>query len=425
MPMPLSDRVPLRSSAVWPKFAKAEALNVPYGRCRVPAIQYDPTRKFWHIADCAIGGVDAVYKDGKPETAFAWRNTTDSTGHPVALIELGAALPANATLTAQIRGRINPNSGILLENPADILQDILRMAGYAVADAEMAEFRTACADLTIAGLLNPDLTLRAQLAEIAESVGMLWSPTMPGIAQRWPVEVRPEGIPVYARLTERELVDVQAVADAERLYTRLRVEYDWDWTTGGARRSVSLRAASADGYGEREATLQAKWLTSTSAVVARGSEWLKAYARPRWLISLATDLEPTIPPGGWFAVVHPLLPVMGELLALNAEWDWSGQRQRLTAEKSVGPVPDIAVIGYGGLFDTPQSGLRVTYADGVATIEISDPNGSPIRDAIVTVGSQKGKTDRSGIARIKIARGTYPITVEAAGFAPITMEVTL
>lgn len=425
MPIPLSDRVPLRSSAVWPKFAKAEALNVPYGRCRVPAIQYDQSRKFWHVGDCAIGGVEAVYRDGKPEKAFAWRNTTDYTGHPIALIELGSALPANATLTAAIRGKINYNSGLLLENPADIVQDILRMAGYAVADAEMAEFRTACAMLTIAGLLSADLTLRAQIAEIAESVGMLWSPTMPGIAQRWPVETRPEGAPVYARLTECEQVDAQAAADAERLYTRLRVEYDWDWTTGSARRSVSLRSVSADVYGERESTLQAKWLTSTASAVARGSEWLKAYARPRWSISLATDLEPTIPPGGWFAVSHPLLPVTGELLAVNAEWDWQNQRQRLTAEKSVGTVPDVAVIGYGGLFDEPQSGLRVTYANGVATIEISDPNGSPIRDAIVTVGSQKGKTDRSGMARIKVARGTYPVSVEAAGFAPITMEVTL
>jgi hypothetical protein len=425
MSRPLSDLIPLRSTAVWPKFAKSAALNVPYGRAIVPTTQYDQSRKFWHIADCAIGGVEAIYKDGKPEKAYAWRNATDPTGQTVALIELGSALPANATLTAQVRGKINPNTGMLLENPADILQDILRLAGHDLADAELSEFRTACADLAIAGLLTPGLTLRAQIAELAESVGMLWSPAMPGIARRWPVETKPDGEPVYARFAEAEVTEVKAESQQDALYTVLRVEYDWDWTKNSARRSVILRASTADTYGDRETTLQAKWITATAAAVARGSAWLEAYARPRWSVSLTADMEPSVPPGGWFQVSHPLLPVAGDLLAINAEWDWSNQRQRLRAEQSAGIAPSVTVVGYGGLFDEPQSGLRVSYANGIATIEISDPNGAPIRDAIVTVGSQKGKTDRSGIARIKITRGTYPMTVEAAGFSPISLEQTL
>lgn len=422
---PLSDLVPLRSTAVWPKFAKPAPLNVPYGRCIVPVTQYDQSRKFWHVADCAIGGVEAIYKDGKPEKAYAWRNATDPTGSPVALIELGAALPANATLTAQIRGKINHSTGMLLENPADIVQDILRLAGHVVADADCAEFRTACADVSIAGLLTSGLTLRAQIAEIAESVGMLWSPAMPGLARRWPVETKPEGEPVYARFIESDVTEVKAEAQHESLYTVLHVEYDWDWTKNSARRSVILRASTADTYGERETTLQVKWLTSTAAAVARGTAWLAAYARPRWSVSLAADLEPSVPPGGWFRVTHPVLPVSGHLLAIDAEWDWSNQRQRLRAEQSAGAAPSVAVVGYGGLFDEPQSGLRISYANGVATIEISDPNGAPIRDAIVTVGGQKGKTDRNGVVRLKIARGTYPITVEAAGYATISLEQTL
>lgn len=422
---PLSDRVPLRSTAVWPKFAKSESLSVPYGRCIVPVTQYDQSRKFWHVADCAIAGVEAVYKDGKSEKAYAWRNATDPTGSPVALIELGSALPANATLTAQIRGKINPYSGALLENPADIVQDLLRLAGHTVTDADVSEFRTACADLAIAGLLSPGITLRAQIAEIAESVGMLWSPAMPGLAKRWPVETKLDGEPVYARFVEPDVADVKAESESDSLYTVLRVEYDWDWTKNSAKRSVTLRASTADTYGERETTLQAKWLTSTAAAVARGTTWLEAYARPRWSISCTADIAPSIPPGGWFALSHPLLPVMGELLAINAEWDWQNQRQRLMSEKSVGTVPNVAVVGYGGLFDEPQSGLRVSYANGIATIEISDTNGSPIRDAVVTIGSQKGKTDRSGVVRLKIARGTYPVSVEAAGFAPISLEQTL
>lgn len=423
--IPLSDTVPLRSSSAWPKFAKPEPLPVVYGRCTVPTIQYDPTRKFWLVADHAIAGVDAVLIDGKAEKTYAWRNTTDPTGHPVALIELGSALPASGKLAVSLRGKVDPNSGAMLENPADVLLDVLRLAGRVVDRSEIADFRAACADLRIAGLLTAGMTLRAQLAEIAESVGMLCSPAMPGIALRWPLESRPEGAPLYARFVESDLSEVRADCRHNDLYTRLRVEYNWDWTKNAARQSITLQADSAAMYGEREMTLQARWLTDTAAVVARGTAWLQAHARPRWALSFTADLESRIPPGGWFHFAHPLLPVAGDGLALVADWDWANQRQQIQTERAVGPIPAVATVGIGGLFAEPEIALKATYSAGVATLTITDPHGAPVRDAVITLGTEQGKTDRQGAARFKVARGTYPVTVSAGGFAPLSMEITL
>lgn len=426
MPLPLSDAVPLRSTAVWPKFAKPEPLNVVYGRCTVPVIQADQSRKFWLVADHPIGGVDAVYIDGKPAQPFTFHTTTDATGHPVALLELAAPLPANAVLTVAARGKIHPDTGALIENPADVLLDILKMAGYALEEADLADFRTDCAGLRIAGMLSSGLTIRAQIAEIAESVGMLWSLAMPGIARRWPPD---EGGaiagPLHARFEDYQIGDVRADCRHDTLYTALKIEYDWDWSKNSARRSATLQADSAVLYGRRETTLAAKWLTDAASAVERATAWLEAYARPRWTLSMTADLEPRVPPGGWFAIWHPLLPAVGKMRSLDAEWDFKAQVQRLTAECSVGPLPAVTVTGVGGLFEQPSSGLRVTYADGVATLVIADPNDAPIRDAVVTLGSQKGKTDRTGTVRFKIARGTYPVTVEANGFSPVSMEITL
>lgn len=425
MPTPLSDPVPLRSSAAWPKFAKPEPLNTVYGRCVVPLIQYDQTRKTWLAADHAIGGVDAVQRDGRSENVYAWRNATDPTGHPVALVELGTPLAANATLTAALRGKIHPGSGAMIENPADVLVDLLRFAGQDIDVAEVADFRAACARVPIAGMLSPGLTLRAQIAEIAQSVGMLWSPSMRGLARRWPADGRTPGEPIYARLAEPDVSEVRATASQDGLYTVLRVEYDWDWPQNRARRSVTLRADSAAVYGDRETILQAKWLTGTAEAVARGTAWLHAYARPRWAIRLTADLDPSIPPGGWFAVTHPLIPFASELLALDAEWDWSNQRQQVSAECAVGPAPDVMVVNVGGLFAEPASDLRITYAQGVATLVVVDPGGAPIRDAVVTFDAQKAKTDRTGTVRFKTERGAHAVTVEAAGFASSTAEITL
>lgn len=426
MPLPLSDAVPLRSTAVWPKFAKPEPLNVVYGRCTVPVIQADQSRKFWLVADHPIGGVDAVYIDGKPAQPFTFHTTTDATGHPVALLELAAPLPANAVLTVAARGKIHPDTGALIENPADVLLDILKMAGYALEDADLADFKTDCAGLRIAGMLTAGLTVRAQIGEIAESVGMLWSPAMPGIARRWPLDDRgPLDGPLHARFEDYQLGDVKAECRHDTLYTALKIEYDWDWSKNSAKRSATLRADSAALYGERETTLAAKWLTDAASAVGRATAWLEAYARPRWTITMTADLEPRVPPGGRFAFWHPLLPAVGKMRSLDAEWDFNAQTQRLTAECSVGTLPAVTVTGVGGLFEQPSSGLRVTYADGVATLVIADPNDAPIRDAVVTLGSQKGKTDRTGTVRFKIARGTYPVTVEANGFSPVSMEITL
>lgn len=421
----LSDPLPLRTTAAWPAFAKPEPLSVVYGRCTVPVIQYDQTRKFWLVADHPIQGVDSVYRDGKPEKTYAWRNGTDPTGHPVALVELGQPLAASGTLTAAIRGKTHPNSGILLENPADILLDILRLAGRAVADADLADFRAACADLAVAGMLTPGLTARAQIAELAASVGMLWSPALAGLARRWPVDARADGEPLHAAFAADEVADVKADCRREALYTGLRVEFDWDWTANTARRSVVLRAATADRYGHRETALQAKWLTGAAQATARGIAWLHAHARPRWTISFEADLDPAVPPGGWFSLSHPLLPVAGECLALNAERDWSNQRQRIHAERSAGPVPAVSVVGFGGLFAQPDSDLRITYANGIATLVIVDPAGAPIKDAVVTFDSQTAKTDRSGTVRFKTERGAHRVTIEAAGYATFEIEVTI
>ncbi len=425
MPLPLTDPVPLRTTAVWPKFAKPEPLPVVYGRCTVPTIQFDQTRKLWLATDHAIAGVDAVYRDGKPDKGYAWRNTVDPTGRAVALVELAEPLSANATLTASVRGKTHPISGALLENPADVLQDILRLAGYSISDLGMGYFRALCGELRVAGVLSSGLTLRAQLAELAESAGMLWSLAMPGFGRRWPLETRPEGEPIYARFAERDLIDVKADCRHERIHTGVRVEYDWDWAKNSARQSVTLEADTAALYGVRETTLAAKWLTDAAAALARGTEWLRARARPRWSLSFETSLEPSVAPGGWFEASHPLLPTNGELLALETEWDWVNQRQRLSAERSVGPVPAVRIVGVGGLFAQPESGLRVTYAAGVATLVIADPNDAPIRDAVVTFDSQKGRTDRTGTVRFKTSRGAHQVTVEAFGFAPVQMGITL
>ena len=424
MPIPMSDPMPLRTTAAWPKFAKPEPLPHVYGRCSVPMVQFDQTRKVWLIADHAIGGVDSVLRDRKDEKSYSFRNAVDSAGHPVALIELASPLKSGESLSATVRGKIDADTGSLIENPADVLRDVLALAGYAIPASAISAFRVECADLKLAGRLSDNLTVRGQIAEIAESVGMLWSTSMPGIATRYP-RSRASGEPLLSAYLVSPPVQVNAYASLDRIVTEVRVEYAWDWTQNRATRTALLEADTVARYGRRSNTISAKWLTSNSDAIARGTWFLVANARPRWTYSISMESDPVVAPGRWFNVADPLLPVDGEVQATGSELDWGHLLQYLKAEVSVGPEPTVSVIALGSEFEDASSDLRISYADGIATLVIADGNGAPIRDATVKLGDQTGKTDRTGTVRFKIARGTYPFEIEATGYAKSSGEITV
>lgn len=422
MPLPMTDLVPLRTTAAWPAFAEPEPLPHVYGRCEVPLVQYDRTRRFWLIADHAIGGADKVTRDRKDEKSFAFHNAVDPSGHPVALLELATPLKIGESLSVSVRGKIDADSGNLIENPADIMRDVLRLAGREIPASSVSEFRSACADLKLAGCLSAGLTIRAQIAEIAESVGMIWSTSMPGLARRYPAE-RATGEPLLSRYLVSAPVQVNAYCSLDRVYTEVRVEYGWDWTANRARKTALLEASTAKTYGRRSKTISAKWLTSNADVIALGTSFLRANARPRWSYSISLESEPVVAPGQWFYVSDPLLPVGGEVQAISSEMDCGHILQYLKAEVSVGAVPTVALKALGTEFADVKSDLRITYADGIATLVVADGNGAPVRDAVVKLGDKTGKTDRTGTVRFKIERGTYPFEIEAAGFSKSSGEI--
>jgi hypothetical protein len=424
MLVPMTDLVPLRTTAAWPAFAKPEPLPHVYGRCEVPVVQYDQTRKFWLIADHAIAGVDSVTRDKKDEKAYAFRNGVDPSGHPVALLELASPLKEVERLTVDVRGKIDSDTGTLIENPADVLRDVLAMTGRAIPASSVSSFRSACADIRLAGVLSASLTIRAQIAEIAESVGMLWSTAMPGLAARYPSD-RDVGDPLLSRYLVSAPVQVNAYCSLDRIYTEASVEHGWSWTDNRARQTALLESSAVATYGRRSKRIVAKWLTSTADAISLGTSFLQANARPRWTYSVYLESDPLVSPGQWFYVSDPLLPIDGEVQAISSELDWDHMLQYLKAEVSVGAVPSVSLVALGSEFDDAPSDLRITYADGIATLVVNDGNGAPIRDATVKLGDKTGKTDRTGTVRFKIDRGTYPFEIEATGYVKQTGEITV
>jgi hypothetical protein len=189
---PLADPIPLRNTTIWGSFRNVQTIHHAYGRVRLAPIPYEKTGKFHVLADHGIQGVDEIQIDD--ETIYAWKfkNTLDSSSSPVAMLELGEALPDGSSLVALIRGKVHPVTGVLLTNPADVLWDILaNIVGASISYADLDRFRVECAiyGIEIHGLLDDrERSIKKQLDLITESIGAIWSGGMPGLARVYPVD---------------------------------------------------------------------------------------------------------------------------------------------------------------------------------------------------------------------------------------------
>jgi hypothetical protein len=188
--IPLSDPVPLRSSTVWGQFVSPVPLPVGYGRITITPIPYDNTGRVFFLLDHAIQAVDGLTRDDVTDSQFSWENTTDGEGHAISLLRLATPAMTNEIMAVSLRGRMHPDTGELLESPADIIWDLLgNICGLPVNYSDLDAFRSQCRDIGIklSGLLeSATVTIRAQVDEIMASCGGVWSGGMPGIARVYP-----------------------------------------------------------------------------------------------------------------------------------------------------------------------------------------------------------------------------------------------
>lgn len=409
--MLLSDPVPLLDTSAWPGYENIETVPRVYGAAWVRPLAVDDSARSFIVAGHAAEAVESFTVDGKP-VAFQWRNGLDPAGRAAAFVDLARRAPSSAKLAARVWG--------LSGDPAAIVGDL-----YPVAD--FREFATWARNegLELSGALTEKATVRSAVAEVLRQAGATWSAGLSGFARPFPP---PTDDPIQADFGSLDLArDWRAECALADIVTRLRVPFDFDASSGRFGQTLTLVAPrAAETHGVRESEFPLPWVRTSRQAIATATRHLKWRARPMWTLRFsAGPAFRDVRPGGWIVVRHPRLPAAGEFVVIDADPGIGVGAVSIVAQSPVGASSAVEVASLGRVFDRSESGLRVTYADGVATLVIADPNDAPIRDAVVTLGSQKGKTDRAGTVRFKIARGTYPVIVEAGGFAPVSMEITL
>lgn len=426
---PLSDTLSLRTTAAWAEYETVEPIPVALGRVTMTPLRFNPAGTLWVLSDFPIMGVDAVRIDGVTTARFTFRNADDGTGQTVALLELGEALPNGAELSVDVRGLPDPETGGLLENPADVARWILRTyADRIITRAEMDSFRSdsANAGAFVSGLLRDDAqTIRACLDGLFRSVGAVWSGGMPGIAAMYPA-ARPADQPLAGTFRDDD-DGFTATASATSIATAIEVRFDYDFSADDFRGTVRAEATDAiDRFGRIDLAWDAGWLIYPSAAIELATRLLEYRARATWRFTWTTDRE--IVGGEWVSVLQRLAPVQGDAFVTGTERDFTRGEAKITAETPAGAIPRIAITQVSSRMTPPiPETIATDFRGGVLTITVPSVTGAPIAGAKVTLDSGKTQTtDAHGRCQFdEVLVGPHQIHIEANGYQPMEYQITL
>lgn len=415
---PLSDNVPLRTSAVWGGWREVRVLPWAWGQVTLTPVQYSDDQRVYFLADHPIQGVDEVKRDDVPTSAWAFYNGVDSTGQAVAFLELAMPLSEGERLSVTLRGRMHPDTGKLLQTPAEILFDVLTsLAGAPMQWPELDDYRTETAHVALGGLLADNrVSIRAAVDGLLQSCGGAWAAAMPGVAIAWPPQS--DDTAPAMRVDALTAQDLKATTNATGLCTSLRVLYDYDHALGRYRRAIQLQAPDAvKEYGLLEQEWPAPWLRTPRQAEALGQRMLSWLARPRWRVSWQQSFA-DVATGAWVDVAHPLSPLSGRHRLVSAELDLSAASLACTIEAPVGAPPAIETVRLSTAFDPViQPGITVDVANGEIIFTARDERGRPLAGAKITLnGGASRIADSAGRVSFPVKRGRHVLLIEAVGY---------
>ncbi|MFO1351923.1 MAG: carboxypeptidase-like regulatory domain-containing protein [Gammaproteobacteria bacterium] len=418
----LSRPLPLRNTAEWGQYKDTRAIPYLYGRVTLTPIQYDAAGRLFVVSAGAIGGVDAIYRDGVATVAWQAYPGPDAAGEPVLFLELASPLADGEQLSCDARGRLHPTTGELLTHPALVLWDLLaNLCGVAITLAELDAFRAASAALEIHGVIHDgERTIRAQVDEIMASVVGVWSGGMPGFAQLYPVDERDDPLAYeFGPLTAQAQ---SATTRRDAIANVLQVNYDYDWASGIYRRSLEFEAAeSIQRYGRIRREVDWPWLRSPRIAAANATRLLRYLARSWWTITLrsATRAAFGLAPGRWVTMLDGRLPVDGlALFITNAELDLSGPSITLTAEASAEALPVVRQTRLSAAHDpVGLDAAQVVTQARTAEFTLRDSTGAALANARVTLDGRVTRiSNGSGWVQFTdVAPGEHAVLVESQG----------
>ncbi len=415
----LSEDLPLRTSAALGDYTEDAILPVVYGDLSQSAVPLVKLAETEYLAADHPATVTAVFVDGQETHGWAAGTKTDITGHAWCAVTLAAPPEPGATITAAVQGKRHAATGALIEHPADVLQDVLALAGKTW---DLSRLRAELPGVRLAGRLDRTQSVRAWLDEITRSCGVVWAERFAAV---YPC---PAGVS-SASLDARNCTVGKISASIRDSADRLQIAFDHHPAKGAFAQYMELSAKPGPfgATGAPEARLEAPWLRHPADAVALGTRLLARLAGQR--VAVDIDTGAALDVGDWIGVSHPSLPVDGpqNMMVLSIETSPGKPDRRIGGEIVWGETPAVVMDSHArAIRPKADGGIDVAFANGIATFTILGPDGKPLPNAMVAMdnGAPK-KTNAQGKVSFEAKPGMHVLAVEAGGYVPFEMEVVL
>jgi hypothetical protein len=422
----LSDVFPLRRAAVWGGFASNDEIPLRYGYVRGACVEYvtgnrdEPRRRRFVWSDGACAGVDAVFVDGQRRpSGWIARNEVDVTGQPVMMVTFLAAVPADALVEAQGRGRVA--AGAMIRNPARVLADLLAIAGIDAPPLDVFEVECGRLGLQVSGSVQAGEKVRVVLQQVCASAGARYSLRMRDTAMVYPggsPELVGRNPLVRAQLDQRHLTGARA--DLADMVNAMTVEFDL--RDGSPAQVMEIEAPeSIAAYGRRSSKRSAEFLGTAGVVEAVHSRLLQHAARPAYTVQFE-GFRGDLRPGDWVAVdaERSLVPFAGGVHRLVATaYDHTTRTSSGEFEIWPGDPPATRIVRTATILETQQTATAaVQNTETARQITLAGPDGIGLGGAkVVLDGVVTRFADAAGVV-------TFPIADTPAGAHQLTVTTS-
>lgn len=292
--MSLSQNINLRKTTEYPFYSESRVIPTLYGHLKVNAFQYQNNSKFFLLASHPVQTVLNVWVEGKLYKGWQLHNTSDSLYKSVAILELDK--PAS-NVVVELKGKQKEN-GELIENPIDVIEDILKLANISIVSSRFSTLRALCSDLKIHYVLQDDKsTVRAIIENISKSIGIAFSTGLMSLGCLYPANYTT----ATKTLTSNRIQNLQATINDSDYYNKLIFEYNQDFANNNAQNSITL----ITGDGDKAITVSAPEITSNASALSVATRLLQYYARRKYSVTFDTD-DISIAPSDIISLQHPL-----------------------------------------------------------------------------------------------------------------------
>jgi len=414
----LTDPLPLALTSQIGAFAEAQLLPQRYGDLRKTRFKLIRMTATKFIAAGHAMEITRAFTADLETSSFAV--SVESSGALVyTVVEFAAPVPIGTDCSASGLGKRHSVTGALIENPADIAVDVLALAGR--VEPWFGQLRAEATAIALAGSFGDVVAVRDAIDTVMNSAGAIWCP---GMARLYPVPF--DGFKIDIDATSAHDLTVQASATDTADIVRL--SFDFDEVENRNQSFIEL-SASPQRYAGKLIDVALPMLRNPATAEAIGRRIAGWYAGERYTVTYKGDADEFARPGTWALLTgHPQWPFSDDPYLMLTQTTISKRENfvSVTAE-TLRSSPTITITNHslgGNSIDT--GGIEVQFLNGIATFTVLDNSDKPIVGAYVSLdGAAPKKTNGQGQVVFTTTAGAHELAVEAAGFLPYSIGLTL